>query len=188
MLSRPPLWARAVGLLLRLWARSLRIERTAPDVVDAALAAGPVVLACWHGELLPLALAHRDRGIAVLVSRSRDGGRLAAVLTALGYRCVRGSTSRGARAGALAAHRHLAAGGALAVAVDGPRCPRHVAAPGALRLARGQGAPLVAVRARCRGLVLSSWDRAVLPWPGTRVALASAVVPPGGALAAALGD
>ena len=56
----------------------------------------PVIFALWHGQLLPLLWHHRGEGVAVLISEHRDGEIIARIAEALGYRTVRGSTSRGA--------------------------------------------------------------------------------------------
>jgi lysophospholipid acyltransferase (LPLAT)-like uncharacterized protein len=155
--------------VLRVWAGTLRVRRREPDPVTELLGGGGGVVACWHGELLPLMLAYRGRGIVVLVSHSRDGARLAAVLAALGYRTVRGSTSRGAHAAARTLLGVLEEGATVALAVDGPRGPRHSVAPGAERLAALAKCPVLAVRATGSGLRLPTWDRAWLPWPGAVV-------------------
>lgn len=164
------------------------MRRPAPDPVTELLDSGGGVVACWHGELLPLMLAYRGRGIVVLVSQSRDGARLAAVLGALGYRTVRGSTSRGARAAARALLGELRAGSTVALAVDGPRGPRHSVAPGAERLGELAGCPVLAVRATGSGPRLSTWDRAWLPWPGSVVRVGGRRSEPQASLKAALAD
>lgn len=181
-----PPWARAVGVVLRLWAGTLRVRRREPDPVSELLDGGGGVVACWHGELLPLMLAYRGRGIVVLVSHSRDGARLAAVLGALGYRTVRGSSSRGAHAAARTMLGMLEEGATVALAVDGPRGPRHSVAPGAERLARLAGCPVLAVRAIGSGLRLPTWDRAWLPWPGAVVTVQTQRLGPEDSLTAVL--
>jgi lysophospholipid acyltransferase (LPLAT)-like uncharacterized protein len=162
-----------LGPLLRAWARSLRVTVLGQDAHDAALARGPVVFACYHGELLPLLLLHRDRGHVGLASQSRDGGRISEALTALGYGLVRGSSSRGgvgALLGLRAALRDQRR--SVAITVDGPRGPRGRPQPGALALARSAGAPMLAVRAWAQpGLHLGSWDRFLLPAPFARLQL-----------------
>lgn len=159
---------RAIDLALRwglsVWAATWRVERI------GAPGPGPVVLALWHGELLPLILCHQDRGYCAMVSRSADGDRLAAALQAWGFGLVRGSSSRGGPLALRGGLRALRAGGALAIAVDGPRGPRGEVKPGAAQLARLGPARLVAARASARfSLRLRSWDRALIPLPFARV-------------------
>ena len=162
-----------LGALLRAWAVSLRARVDGQEAHDAALAEGPVVFACYHGELLPLLLLHRDRGHVGLASRSRDGGVAGEALTALGYGLVRGSSSRGG-VGALLSLRAALRDQrrSVAITVDGPRGPRGVPQPGALSLARSTGAPVLAVRVWAQpALRLASWDRFLLPAPFARLYL-----------------
>jgi len=127
----------------------------------------------WHGELLPLLWTHRNRDVAVIISEHRDGEIIARVARALGFRLVRGSTSRGAARALLAASRELESGFDLAVTVDGPRGPAHSVAPGALVISQRTNAPMVPVGASAsRSWRLKSWDRFMIPKPFARVTVA----------------
>ena len=61
----------------------------------------------WHEALLPLLWHHRDAHAVIVVSQARDGQYLADFAEAIGYRLVRGSSSRGAVGALLAAVREL---------------------------------------------------------------------------------
>ena len=127
----------------------------------------------WHGELLPLLWTHRNRDVAVIISEHRDGEIIARVARALGFRLVRGSTSRGAARALLNASRELETGFDLAVTVDGPRGPAHTVAPGALVISQRTHAPMVPVGASAsRSWRLKSWDRFMIPKPFARVTIA----------------
>src|SRR5207237_3122201 len=65
----------------------------------------PVVMALWHGEMLPLLYYHRNRRIAVMVSEHGDGEIIARILDRFGFRLIRGSSSRGAARALIAAER-----------------------------------------------------------------------------------
>jgi len=86
----PTAWALA-GVLSTL-GRTWRIERSeATRRLDAELLAGRrCIYALWHARLFPLVYTHRGRGVAVLISRHRDGEWFARATKALGYRPVRG--------------------------------------------------------------------------------------------------
>ena len=131
----------------------------------------PPVGVCWHEAALVHAFAQRGRGLAILVSRSRDGERVAALLDALGFgEAVRGSSSRGGTAAARAAADRAGRGDAVGVLVDGPRGPARAAKPGAARLARLAALPLVAFGCAARPAIrFGSWDRTLLPLPFARV-------------------
>jgi lysophospholipid acyltransferase (LPLAT)-like uncharacterized protein len=85
-----------VALLLRGLGATWRVQKEGPDPLTPGH--GPVVAAFWHQNVLIASYLYRDRGFSVPVSRSRDGDRIAALLSALGYRqSPRGTTDRGPR-------------------------------------------------------------------------------------------
>ena len=133
----------------------------------------PVILACWHGELLPLLWHHREQGIRILVSEHRDGEIIARVAARLGFGAVRGSTTRGGGRALLGLVRELEGGHDVAVTPDGPRGPAHQYAPGALVAAQRAGVPVVPVGAYAsRAWRMRSWDRFMVPQPFARVIVA----------------
>jgi lysophospholipid acyltransferase (LPLAT)-like uncharacterized protein len=135
----------------------------------------PVVIALWHGQMLPLLWQHRREGVAVLISEHRDGEIIARVAVALGYRTVRGSTFRGADRALVGLVRELKAGHDVAVTPDGPRGPAREFAPGALVAAQRAGAPVIAIgMAATRAWRLRSWDGFMIPKPFARVTIAYA--------------
>jgi lysophospholipid acyltransferase (LPLAT)-like uncharacterized protein len=151
-----------VGLLRRTW--RVRVAGTPP--LEGSL------VAFWHGDQLALTGARLSPLPTVLVSLSRDGQLAAEAAGRLGYTVVRGSSSRGAVRGALALARRLLAGRSVALAVDGPRGPRHRTGGAPVRLARMTDAPLIPAAAVARrGAVLSSWDRLQIPSPFTTVCI-----------------
>ena len=108
-----------------------------------------MIYSLWHGHLLPLLYHHRDQGVVVLISEHGDGEIIARIATNLGYRTVRGSTSRGA-ARALARRWRASSMrvGTLAVTPDGPRGPAKSFAPGVAIVAQRTRAPVD----RCSGI------------------------------------
>jgi lysophospholipid acyltransferase (LPLAT)-like uncharacterized protein len=130
----------------------------------------PHVFLLWHEVLLPLLWHHRRQDIAIVVSENRDGQYLADFALALGYRAVRGSSSRGAARALLGAVRELQAGRAVAFTPDGPRGPRRELKPGVVAAAQRGGGVIVPIHARAdRGWRLDSWDRFLIPQPAARV-------------------
>jgi hypothetical protein len=123
--------------------------------------------------MLPLLYHHRDEGVSVLISEHRDGELIARVAESLGFRTVRGSTSRGASRALVALSRELAAGRDVAITPDGPRGPARSFAPGALIAAQRASAPVVAVGvAADSAWRLGTWDRFKIPRPFSRVRIA----------------
>ncbi|MBW2396889.1 MAG: DUF374 domain-containing protein [Deltaproteobacteria bacterium] len=139
-----------VGLLawlaagfLRLLGATWRIRTTG----DSPFEDPPFVAAIWHQGLLAAAVLWKKRGVAVPVSRSRDGDQINAVMRRLGFaESPRGSTSRGATAVLREMIRRVRSG----QIVGGVRLvPVGIAAAPAIRF--------------------GSWDKALLPLPFARV-------------------
>jgi hypothetical protein len=168
----PPSAARVLaGPALRLLATSWRI-RTVDEERWRPLyqARRPHVFLLWHEVLLPLLWQHRGQSIAIVVSEARDGQYLADFAASLGYRAVRGSSTRGAARALLGAVRELEGGNAVAFTPDGPRGPRREMKPGVVAAAqRGRGT-IVPLHAEAdRAWRLDSWDRFMIPKFGAKV-------------------
>ena len=162
----------AVGAgLVRVLAATWRYRVRGWEHVAAARASGrPVVYVLWHSRILPLLYHRRDEGMALLISRHRDGGYLAALSERWGYRVVRGSSRRGGDVGLLGLVRYLRQGGEVALTPDGPRGPAERMKPGALAAAQHANALVIAAGARARSAWwIESWDRFCLPRPFARV-------------------
>lgn len=128
------------------------------------------VFLLWHEALLPLLWQHRYQGVAIVVSEARDGQYLADLATSLGYRTVRGSSTRGGARALLGAVRALQGAGAVAFTPDGPRGPRRELKPGVVAAAQRGGAVIVPIHAEAdRAWRLHSWDRFMIPKPLARV-------------------
>jgi lysophospholipid acyltransferase (LPLAT)-like uncharacterized protein len=130
----------------------------------------PVVFLLWHETLLPLLWQHREQGVVLIISEARDGQYLADLGTSLGYRAVRGSSTRGGARALLGAVRELQAGHSIAFTPDGPRGPRRELKPGVVTAAQRGGGVIVPIYAEAdRAWRLHSWDRFMIPQPLARV-------------------
>ena len=168
-------WLAGIGgLLLRALACTWRIRETNAAPLRELRARGrPVIFALWHGRLLPLLWHHRAEGIAVLISEHADGELVARVAHSLGFRTVRGSTSRGGDRALLRMIRVVEQGGDAAFTPDGPRGPAETVTPGALVTAQRTGAPIIPIAAGSRrAWRLQSWDRFMIPKPFAQVTIA----------------
>ena len=170
-------WSARLGsVLVRALASTWRVRFVNPELFDQARRKkGVAIFALWHGHLLPLMWAHRNRDIAIMVSEHSDGEIITRIAGSLGFRAVRGSTSRGAARALLGGCRALEDGHDLAVTPDGPRGPARSVAPGTTVIAQRTGAGIapVAVHAS-RAWRLKSWDRFLIPKPFARVTIAYA--------------
>jgi hypothetical protein len=169
-------WIVRFGVpLVRLLGATWRIRLiNSASSVDALRRDGrPIAFALWHGDMLPLLYQHRHQGVAVLISEHRDGELIARVAESLGFRTVRGSTSRGASRALVGLARALADGHDVAITPDGPRGPARSFAPGVLIAAQRANAPVIAVGVWARrAWRLGTWDRFTIPKPFSRVSIA----------------
>lgn len=133
----------------------------------------PAIWVMWHAHFLPLLWLHRRDGTTLLISRHRDAEPFARVAFRLGYRPLRGSSTRGGAAALRGLIRSLEAGAQVAVAADGPRGPRGQAKPGAVAAALSTGAPIIPVAVSAKpAWRLGTWDGLLLPGPWARVRVA----------------
>src|SRR3982750_3446386 len=143
-----------LALFLALaWIRSLR-----PRFVDSPALPDSGILVLWHEHMLLCLPAFRRMNMRVLISHSEDGELGARAAERLGYRAVRGSSSRGGVTALKTLARALReTGGWVAVVADGPRGPRRASKPGAAWLAETTGLPLYCVSAVSSGFSLKGW-------------------------------
>lgn len=171
-LKLSPATARPViSSVVRTLARSWRIRVMHDERWRVLQQQGqPLVFLLWHETLLPLLWHHRGQGVALVVSEARDGQYLSDLGVSLGYRAVRGSSTRGGARALLAAVRELQDGRSIAFTPDGPRGPRRELKPGVILAAQRGGGVIVPVHAEAdRAWRLHSWDRFMIPQPLARV-------------------
>lgn len=127
------------------------------------------VFALLHGQLLLPAFLARNQGIAVMISRHRDGEVISRAVERLGFVTARGSSTRG---GSSAVHSLLVEfpERSWVVTPDGPKGPRGSVKVGLIRLAAAAGRSIQPVVGAARpAREFRSWDRFLLPWPFARV-------------------
>ncbi len=128
------------------------------------------VLCLWHGKMLFPLYFFRKKGIRPIISRHRDGEILARVSRLLGYRPIRGSSTRFGGAALTKAIRALNKGEDVVFAADGPRGPLHYLKMGCLHAASKTGAGLFLGSYASRpSKKLHSWDRFNLFPPFSKV-------------------
>lgn len=128
------------------------------------------IITFWHDQLLLMVFGyHGDRAAKLLISASKDGELLTRTMKFFGHETVRGSSSRGGRAAFKEMLALSKTDADIVLTPDGPRGPRHELKDGALQLAKLSGRPVVPMAFACsRGHRFGSWDRFLLPFPGSR--------------------
>jgi lysophospholipid acyltransferase (LPLAT)-like uncharacterized protein len=174
--ARPSIVERALpwlaGKLLRLVGGSLRVRHEGEDRLRALLAEGrPVILYGLHGHLMVGSCDLGRYRPFVMISQSRDGERIARTVEQVGFRPIRGSSSRGGMRALLQAVRLLHGPVVCCHVVDGPRGPRGEVKPGLILLAQRSGAAMIGVLYGVdrKWVARRSWDRMQIPLPFGRV-------------------
>lgn len=146
-----------------------------PNAVD-----GPAIFCLWHNRLILCMEAYRQHTrsrspggeLAALISASKDGAFLAAILEQFRVKPVRGSSSRRGPQALLELTSWAERGYDLAITPDGPRGPRYVVQEGVMSLAQLTGLPIVPFSFYARRKVkLKSWDGFQIPLPFSRCEL-----------------
>jgi lysophospholipid acyltransferase (LPLAT)-like uncharacterized protein len=160
-------------VFIRLTGRTMKVKSVGEDnVKKARKKRGNVIYACWHNRMLLPIYALRNRGVYAMVSRSRDGELISRTMKRLGFRLVRGSSSRGGSLALRDLSKKLENGADAAITPDGPRGPRYRAQMGVIHLAQKSGRPIMPLTYSAnRKWVLKSWDRFLLPCPFTKAVL-----------------
>lgn len=139
--------------------------------------AGPAIYCIWHNRLVLSATAYyhyaRARnptaGAAAMVSASKDGGFLAAILECFHVHPVRGSSSRRGPQALLELTTWAERGYDLALTPDGPRGPCYLVQEGVMWLAQVTGLPIIPFSYHLDWkLRVRSWDRFQIPLPFSR--------------------
>jgi len=161
---------RLGAFFLRLLHAGLRLETLGEEHPRAFWnRAEPILIACWHDELLLTVCGYKGPGARMLISASKDGELLSRTFARFGQEAVRGSSSRGGKAALKAMIELCRSGFDLAITPDGPRGPRHEVKDGVLQLARVSGRPIIPMAFACsRGHRFASWDRFLFPYPFCR--------------------
>jgi lysophospholipid acyltransferase (LPLAT)-like uncharacterized protein len=177
-----PYWYQRLGAwlvfaLVRAVSATLRYRWTDHSEYFNDGPAGPAIYCTWHNRLALCLIEYYDYakkhnqtpGMAALVSASKDGGFLAAILECFGVQPVRGSSSRRGPQALLELTGWAERGYDLAITPDGPRGPRYVVQEGIMGLAQVTGLPIIPASQHLSWKVQAkSWDRFQIPLPFSR--------------------
>ena len=163
-----------VYLLVRALAATYRVRFVGLDAREAARAQhnqGSFCLALWHEQLFAGIIAHRGQAFAPLASLSADGDIVTFVMDRLGFRTIRGSSSRRGQEARDDMVEITEQGWFTAITVDGPKGPRRRVKGGIVDVARRTGVaalPMIAMADR-QWVLRRSWDQFKIPKPFAHV-------------------
>jgi lysophospholipid acyltransferase (LPLAT)-like uncharacterized protein len=128
----------------------MRLETRGQEPIDALYREGKrVIIAFWHARQLMMPLTYRGARAHILISRHQDGEIIARIVERLGFRTVRGSSTRGGVEALRELIRLSRSGVDLVVTPDGPKGPAQVVKSGVIQLARASGLPIIPLTFAC---------------------------------------
>jgi len=148
------------------------IEENSSEYEELRKNKKPMIFTFWHGRQIYLVWAHRNEGVGILISKSKDGGYISGVTEKFGCKNVRGSTSRGGTEALYSLIERGKSGGHIAFTPDGPRGPMRVVQPGVIMVAQKTGLPIIPMSNTAkRKYIVRNWDEFHVPYPFSKVAL-----------------
>jgi len=152
--------------------RVVRVAGQDREREAVARSGGGAVYATWHQRMPYHFYYFGSRHVTVMISRSRDGEYAARVAAWLGFKNVRGSSTRGGSPALKELVQRIKEGEIGGMLADGPQGPARVAKIGSVIMAKDGCVPLIPVlwgADRC--WIFNSWDRYMVPKPFARVAI-----------------
>jgi len=177
-----PRWFQRLGasiiyLLARAYTMTLRIRWENRSGYFQDDLGGPAIYCLWHNRLTLCMEAYfrqarprsSGKGLAAIISASKDGALLAAILERFSVQPVRGSSSRRGPQALLELTSWAERGYDLAITPDGPRGPCYIVQEGVMSVAQLTGLPIIPFGFYARRKIrLKSWDRFQIPLPFSR--------------------
>jgi len=163
-------------IVVNLVGKTLRWKIDDPSGLLRSTSRQPIIFALWHNRifLMPYLFDKywKPRGhtrVAVLVSASKDGEKLAKVLAKFNLDCVRGSTSRRGKRALRELARIVEKGYDVGITPDGPRGPQYRVQHGVISLAQLTQAPIIPISyTLSHKIQFNSWDQFMVPIPFSR--------------------
>lgn len=128
------------------------------------------IVAFWHGQMLPGWKALADVKPYAIVSKSKDGAVLSALLEKWGLNLLRGSSSKGGKE-VLQQIGELAKNNLVLMTPDGPRGPNKKMKAGAVIASQRSGSPLYlcGIVIKNKRIFKKSWDNFQFPLPFSKI-------------------
>jgi lysophospholipid acyltransferase (LPLAT)-like uncharacterized protein len=143
------------------------------DAGEFPISSGPVIFCVWHNHQIAAMATYQFvrahwpvKGVAAMISASRDGSLVADVADRLGIKSIRGSSSRRGPQALLEATRMMERDYSIVMLPDGPRGPRHQIKKGIVDLAQLTGRPILPTSSYSSWKICTrGWDRMQIPLP-----------------------
>lgn len=159
-------------IILVLINKSLNLQVVGAEKIEAIADKGPLLFSAWHRYTWIPVYYLRNRGYYALTSNSRDGEYMTRLMEKLGWRTIRGSSTRGGGRSLLKLYRRLRRGASTALTPDGPTGPIYRAKPGIVFLQEKTGGYIIPLGvAVAKKITAASWDSYLLPLPWSKAVL-----------------
>lgn len=153
-------------LFLDVLCNTLRISRSGAEFSEKE----NFVAAFWHSKMVIGWYMLKGNKPAAIVSSSKDGELLSALLKHWKFRLARGSSSKGGKEALKKMVEFASDGNNVGITPDGPKGPAKKMKAGAVITAKKAGAPLLLMGIGYESYwELNSWDRLQIPKPFSRV-------------------
>jgi hypothetical protein len=158
--------------LVSLYAKTNRLIVEGDGKVLEHLKTGRILMACWHQRFFGGFYVPNIYGLTpcIMISQSRDGDFIAAVVKKIGWIPVRGSGSRGGKQALIQMVQEINVRKIGVHIVDGPVGPPHIIKPGLISIALKAGAVICPVYISYQNpWIFNSWDKFMVPKPFGKV-------------------
>lgn len=152
-------------MLIRLFANIVcLIAKTYRIKINGTLPQNAVVC-FWHGEMLPVWKVFSNGNNVSVVSQSKDGEILSAILHRWNYQLIRGSSSKGGSQVIADLENINLNNNNILITPDGPKGPKNQCKAGAFVVSQRKQIPLyfVSCNIRCKKIFHKSWDKFQFP-------------------------
>jgi lysophospholipid acyltransferase (LPLAT)-like uncharacterized protein len=160
--------------VILLLGKTLQFESRGAEHLEEVYRAGHrAILTFWHNRILGATYYYRRRGIVVMSTYNFDGEYTSRCIQMMGYRSVRGSSTRGGYQGLLDMVKVMKEGVDAGFSIDGPHGPLYQAKVGPVLLARKTGGGILCFHLSYekKWVIRGSWDQFQIPKPFNRVLL-----------------
>lgn len=156
-------------VLVWLLGRSIRFRVIGHEHLERYRGKEGFIINAWHGQQLMGFYFFRGRGYYILSSMSRDGEISSSIMRKMGWKIIRGSTTRGGVHSLIELMKVLRQGAGTVITPDAQGPMYHIE-PGSIYLAQKTGAVLIpmALIYDRKWISEKSWDKFVVPKPFAR--------------------
>ena len=161
--------------VLKCWSASVRMKVYGNEIIEKYLVkqSRPSIISFWHFGLIQLCYYFRSLPpTVVMISGSKDGEIAARIAKRWGHIPVRSSKMKGGLNALKEMKKLMHKGHNAAIVVDGSRGPARIAQKGVVVLSRETNAPILPIGIAAKPVLrFNSWDRMILPLPGSKCVL-----------------